>query len=72
MKNGWTRLAYDKNWHVSCLAFTDKWSLAVMMRYPGRAGLPYGAKMCATVATQLVTPQPGAALKVPQQPVGKL
>ena len=72
MKNGWTQLAYDGNWHVSCLAFTDKWSLAVMMRYPGRAGLPYGAKMCATVATQLVTPQPGAALKVPQQPVGKL
>ncbi|WP_349879439.1 hypothetical protein ABIH81_06285 [Micromonospora sp. HUAS YX12] len=72
MKNGWTQLAYDGNWHVSCLAFTDKWSLAVMMRYPGRSGLPYGAKMCAAVATQLVTPQPGAALKVPQQPVGKL
>ena len=72
MKNGWTQLAYDGNWHVSCLAFTDKWSLAVMMRYPGRSGLPYGAKMCAAVATQLVTPLPGAALKVPQQPVGKL
>ncbi|MDW3845348.1 hypothetical protein NMK34_01855 [Micromonospora sp. BRA006-A] len=72
MKNGWTQLAYDGNWHVSCLAFTDKWSLSVMMRYPGSAGLPYGAKMCAAVATQLVTPQPGAALKVPQQPVGKL
>ncbi|MFJ1540741.1 hypothetical protein ACIODS_19560 [Micromonospora chalcea] len=72
MKNGWTQLAYDGNWHVSCLAFTDKWSLSVMMRYPGRAGLSYGAKMCASVATQLVTPQPGAALKVPQQPAGKL
>ncbi|WDP98712.1 hypothetical protein PVK74_22970 [Micromonospora chalcea] len=72
MKNGWTRLAYDGNWHVSCLAFTDKWSLSVMMRYPARAGLSYGAKMCASVATQLVTPQPGAALKVPQQPAGKL
>ncbi|MCT2278230.1 hypothetical protein M3G91_11410 [Micromonospora chalcea] len=72
MKNGWTQLAYDGNWHVSCLAFTDKWSLSVMMRYPARAGLAYGAKMCASVATQLVTPQPGAALKVPQQPAGKL
>ncbi|MGY4898015.1 hypothetical protein ACWEEK_20855 [Micromonospora aurantiaca (nom. illeg.)] len=72
MKNGWTQLAYDGNWHVSCLAFTDKWSLSVMMRYPGSSGLPYGAKMCAAVATQLVAPQPGAALKVPQQPVGKL
>ncbi|MFD6635254.1 hypothetical protein ACFWDK_02535 [Micromonospora chalcea] len=72
MKNGWTQLAYDGNWHVSCLAFTDKWSLSVMMRYPARAGLSYGARMCASVATQLVTPQPGAALKVPQQPIGKL
>ncbi|MGC4895571.1 hypothetical protein [Micromonospora sp. DT31] len=72
IKNGWTQLAYDGNWHVNCLAVTEKWSLAVMMRYPGAAGLSYGAKVCAGVATQLVTPQPGAALKVPQQPVGKL
>ncbi|MFI9641263.1 hypothetical protein ACIG87_14570 [Micromonospora sp. NPDC051925] len=72
IKNGWTPLSYDGNWHVSCLAVTDKWSLAVMMRYPVKQGLPYGAKVCSSVATQLVTPQPGAALKVPQQPVGKL
>ncbi|WP_328340903.1 hypothetical protein [Micromonospora sp. NBC_00421] len=72
MKNGWTALSYDSNWHVSCLAVTDKWSLAVMMRYPVKQRLTYGAKVCASVATQLVTPQPGAALKVPQQPVGKL
>ncbi|MDG4803481.1 hypothetical protein [Micromonospora sp. WMMD980] len=72
IKNGWTQLVYDGNWHVNCLAVTDKWSLAVMMRYPGGAGLSYGSKVCASVATQLVTPQPGAALKVPQQPVGKL
>ncbi|MEV4844175.1 hypothetical protein AB0K20_13285 [Micromonospora matsumotoense] len=72
MKNGWTILSYDGNWHVSCLAVTDKWSLAVMLRYPRSRGLAYGAKVCASVATQLVTPQPGAALKVPQQPVGKL
>ncbi|MEH0937987.1 hypothetical protein [Micromonospora psammae] len=72
MKNGWTLLGYDGNWHVSCLAVTDKWSLAVMLRYPGSSRLPYGAKVCAGVATQLVAPQPGAALKVPQQPAGKL
>ncbi|MGW5667003.1 hypothetical protein [Micromonospora sp. NPDC003776] len=74
IKNGFTMLWADGQWHVNCLAVTDKWSLAVMMRYPG-AGDPktpsYGAKVCASVATQLVTPQPGAALKVPQQP-GKL
>jgi hypothetical protein len=72
IKNGWTPLNYDGNWHVNCLAVTGKWSLAVMLRYPQKSGLDYGAKVCASVATQLVTPQPGAALKVPQQPVGKL
>ncbi|MGB2568753.1 hypothetical protein ACPFP2_09925 [Micromonospora citrea] len=72
IKNGWTALNYDGNWHVNCLAVTDKWSLAVMLRYPQSQKLTYGAKVCAGVATQLVTPQPGAALKVPQQPVGKL
>ncbi|MET7821166.1 hypothetical protein [Micromonospora zamorensis] len=72
IKNGWTPLNYDGNWHVNCLAVNDKWSLAVMLRYPQKSGLDYGAKVCASVATQLVTPQPGAALKVPQQPVGKL
>ncbi|PWR10988.1 hypothetical protein DKT68_07240 [Micromonospora acroterricola] len=72
IKNGWTPLYYDGNWHVNCLAVTDRWSLAVMLRYSIKNGLDYGAQVCASVATQLVTPQPGAALKVPQQPVGKL
>lgn len=72
MKNGWTALNYDGNWHVNCLAVNDQWSLAVMMRYPQQSGLDYGAQTCASVATQLVTPQPGAALKVPQQPTGSL
>jgi hypothetical protein len=72
IKNGWTPLNYDGNWHVNCLAVTDRWSLAVMLRYPQKSGLNYGAQVCASVASQLVTPQPGAALKVPQQPAGKL
>ncbi|WP_428962536.1 hypothetical protein [Micromonospora fluostatini] len=72
IKNGWTPLNYDGNWHVNCLAVTEKWSLAVLLRYPQSRGLDYGADVCASVATQLVTPQPGAALKIPQQPVGKL
>ncbi|MFI7552379.1 hypothetical protein ACIBQ2_21825 [Micromonospora sediminimaris] len=72
IKNGWTPLNYDGNWHVNCLAVTEKWSLAVMLRYPQRSGLDYGADVCASVASQLVTPQPGGALKVPQQPIGKL
>jgi hypothetical protein len=66
IKNGWTVLAYDSNWHVNCLAVTDRWVLAVMMRYPQKLGLAYGAGVCAGVATQLVTPHVGAALKVPK------
>ncbi|SCL63664.1 hypothetical protein [Micromonospora chersina] len=75
IKNGFTMLWADGQWHVNCLAVADDWTLAVMMRYPGAGDTrtpSYGAKVCASVATQLVTPQPGAALKVPQQPVGKL
>ncbi|TCB92830.1 hypothetical protein E0H26_23580 [Micromonospora zingiberis] len=72
MKNGWTSLRYDGNWHVNCLAVTEKWSLAVMLRYPDGRGLAYGSDVCASVTAQLVTPQPGGALKVPQQPIGKL
>lgn len=66
IKNGWTLINADGLWHVNCLAVTDKWVLAVLMRYPGQNGLSYGASVCASVASQLVTPEPGAALKVPQ------
>jgi hypothetical protein len=66
IKNGWTQLVYDGNWHVNCLAVTDKWALAVMMRYPSGRSLSYGATVCASVASQLVTVQPGAALRVPK------
>lgn len=70
MKNGWTLINADGLWHLNCLAVTDKWSLAILMRYPGRKGLAYGAKVCASVTSQLVTPQPGAALKIPR-PLGR-
>jgi hypothetical protein len=66
IKNGWTLINADGQWHLNCLAITDKWVLAVLMRYPGKHGLDYGAQVCARTASQLVTPQPGAALKVPQ------
>ena len=70
IKNGWTLLDYDRKWHVNCLAVTDAWVLVVQTRYPGRLGLDYGAGVCESVTAQLVTPQPGAALKVPA-PVAK-
>ena len=65
IKNGWTMIYADGMWHVNCLAVTDDWVLAVLLRYPQKQGLDYGANVCASVATQLVTPQIGAALKVP-------
>jgi len=55
IKNGWFA-GPGGNWQVNCLAVGDKWSLAVLMRYPAGRGLRYGAETCAQVASQLVTP----------------
>ena len=66
IKNGWTLINADQKWHLNCLAVADDWVLAVLMRYPGKLGLMYGAKVCRSVAAQLVTArsatdQPAAA-----------
>jgi hypothetical protein len=66
IKNGWTLINADGMWHVNCLAVADDWVLAVLMRYPAEHGLDYGATVCENVTTQLVTPVPGAALKIPR------
>nr|MDT0661330.1 hypothetical protein [Micromonospora sp. DSM 115978] len=66
IKNGWTLINADGLWHLNCLAVTDDWVLAVMMRYRGGRGLDHGAGTCASVTTQLVTARPGAALKIPE------
>ncbi|MEV4533149.1 hypothetical protein AB0J82_04885 [Asanoa sp. NPDC049518] len=65
IKNGWTPLVYDNDWHISCMAISKDWVLAVQTRYPISKGLAYGAKVCQDTATQLVTPKVGAALKIP-------
>jgi hypothetical protein len=54
IKNGWTRIGRDSSWHVNCLAITDSWVIAVMMRYPAEYSLDYGAERCASVARQLL------------------
>jgi Beta-lactamase enzyme family len=56
IKNGWTPIGADGNWHVNCLAIGQGWVLAVLMRYPISKGLNYGAAVCAKVAKQLVVP----------------
>lgn len=54
IKNGWTSIWADGNWHVNCLAVADDWVLAVMLRYPAEHGLDYGANVCRTITEQLV------------------
>jgi hypothetical protein len=53
IKNGWTRIGATDSWHLNCLAVTDDWVLAVLMRYPAGYSLDYGAERCALVAEQL-------------------
>ena len=53
IKNGWTRIGETDSWHVNCLAVTDDWVVAVLMRYPAGYSLDYGADRCASVADQL-------------------
>jgi hypothetical protein len=54
IKNGWTPLDSDGNWHLNCLAIGDGWTMSVMMRYPSKLGLDYGAGVCRSVAAQLL------------------
>ncbi|MDQ7908417.1 hypothetical protein RB614_28205 [Phytohabitans sp. ZYX-F-186] len=54
IKNGWTSIWDDGNWHVNCLAVADDWVLAVMLRYPAEHGLDYGANVCRGITEQLV------------------
>ncbi|GAA2521253.1 hypothetical protein [Pilimelia columellifera] len=64
IKNGWTQIGNDpvrgpyrdRHWHVNCLAVHPDWSVAVLLRYPSRYALSYGARRCALVARQLSRP----------------
>lgn len=58
IKNGWTAIGRTNSWHLACLAITDDWVMAVLLRYPVDKGLDYGAEKCAEVARQLVRPAP--------------
>jgi hypothetical protein len=54
IKNGWTPVSADGNWHVNCLAVSKDWVLGVLMRYPVSRGLKHGVNVCKSVAQQLV------------------
>jgi hypothetical protein len=55
IKNGWTLIYADGLWHVNCLAVHDDFVLSVLTRYPGSLGLSYGAGVCKSVTSQLLT-----------------
>lgn len=55
IKNGWTAIDADDMWHISCLAITEQWILAVQARYPVELGLAHGAGICRDIAHQLDT-----------------
>jgi hypothetical protein len=54
IKNGWTLLFDDGNWHVNCLAVHSDWVLSVLTRYQGKLGKQYGADICKQVTQQLM------------------
>jgi hypothetical protein len=58
IKNGWTMLFADGQWHVNCLAIHADWVLAVLSRYPQQLGKQYGAGLCKQVTQQLLTTAP--------------
>jgi Beta-lactamase enzyme family len=53
IKNGWVDRQATQEYHVSCLAIGDGWTMGVMARYPINLGYPYGARICEDVARQL-------------------
>lgn len=58
IKNGWTQIGRTNSWHLNCLAVTEEWVMAVLMRYPAEYSLDYGAERCAEVAEQLLSSHP--------------
>lgn len=56
IKNGWTLLYADGDWHVNCLAVQSDWVLSVLTRYPAKLGKQYGADICKQVTQQLLVP----------------
>src|SRR5690606_41483513 len=44
----------DKTLNVNCLAIHDDWILAVMADYHVAGGLEYGARLCKTIAEQVL------------------
>jgi hypothetical protein len=57
IKNGWIDRTAEREYHVSCLAIGDGWTMGVAVQYPfgGGRGYDYGFEVCESVARQLRT-----------------
>jgi hypothetical protein len=53
IKNGWVDRQAENEYHVSCLAIGDRWTIGVMARYEINKGYTYGADICEKVGEQL-------------------
>lgn len=56
IKNGWVDRNAEQEYHVSCLAIGDGWSVGVMAHYSIERGYTYGAEICQAVGEQLRNP----------------
>ncbi|GIF74250.1 hypothetical protein [Asanoa siamensis] len=53
VKNGWIEREEEREYHVSCLAIGNGWTVGVMARYEIDKGYGYGAAICETVGARL-------------------
>jgi len=56
VKNGWLLRDEDGLWHIACMAVAERWSIGVLLRYPGRLGFDYGTAACEKIGAQLLAP----------------
>lgn len=56
IKNGWDTTSATGQYHANCLAVTDRWSMAVLTRYPMKvkANESHGAAIAQSIAEQLM------------------
>ena len=54
VKNGWTAHSAEGEWNLNCVAAWDRYTLAVLTRYPIARGQDYGAGVCRDVTAALL------------------
>ncbi len=52
VKNGWVIRSATDEYHVSCMAFGDGWSMGVLTRFPAELGYLHGGEICRSLAEE--------------------